>query len=79
MNKTLVIIVCHSKKIYINGMSDEPRKIFASCAFVTLLHVVKNQWRYHVGTAGGSNAKAEAHCLTRNPKFEDLEVLMLHF
>lgn len=40
MNKTLVIILCHSKK-NINGMSNEPRKLFASCTFVTLLHVVK--------------------------------------
>lgn len=59
-------------------MSNEPRKLFASCTFVTLLHVVMNQWRYHVRTAGGSNAEAEAHCLTQKPNFEDLEMFMLH-
>lgn len=60
-------------------MSNESQKLFASCVFVTLFHVVKNQWGYHIRTAGGSNAEAEAHCLTRKPKFEDLEIINAAF
>lgn len=78
MNKTLIIILCHSKKIEM-GCKMNRENYLHHVHLWNLLHVVKNQWRYHVRTAEGSNAEAEAHCVTRKPKFEDLAMLMLHF